>query len=397
MILSKVVALTGLVGLAQQATAYNSHRHLHNQQKTPRKLIVDKVVVEEVVYVQPEPEPTPTTSTTSTSSSVVPTTTSTSTTSTPPPPPPSSSTTSVSSLTENNAAVDVSASLSVSISVGPEESPTNTAVIAPVPTTSVSTGSSSGSSSSSGSGSSSGSKRGIAYNDGVLADIFAEACGENCGWCYDWNQDPMGAKKCYFQPMLWGNAPEHTENWFSSADSALANGATYLLSCNEPDNAGQANMTPSEAVALQVQYFQRYIGKAKISSCAITSNTAPNTGTDWLKQFLDECGVTDGCQVDRIACHWYGLPDQVDDLISYLEEVYQIANLPLLLTEYGLAGDTSDSDTVQFLEETLERLEKLDYVELHAFFFAGNTSTVSSQNMFNEFNELSGFASTYIS
>jgi hypothetical protein len=70
---------------------------------------------------------------------------------------------------------------------------------------------------------------------------------------------------------------------------------------NEPDNSGQAAMSPQVAAAAWKQYMQPFAGKAKLVSPAITNAAAPN-GEAWMDSFLQACS---GCTIDAIAIHIY--------------------------------------------------------------------------------------------
>jgi hypothetical protein len=74
-----------------------------------------------------------------------------------------------------------------------------------------------------------------------------------------------------------------------------------LARFNEPDNAGQAHMTPQAAAAAWKKYMQPFAGKAKLVSPAIT-NAGPPNGEAWMDSFLKECK---GCTIDAIAIHIY--------------------------------------------------------------------------------------------
>jgi hypothetical protein len=48
----------------------------------------------------------------------------------------------------------------------------------------------------------------------------------------------------------------HLSGWAAHAEAAIANNATHILGFNEPDNAGQSNLTAQQAADAWMQYIQ---------------------------------------------------------------------------------------------------------------------------------------------
>ncbi|KAL8649290.1 MAG: hypothetical protein Q9226_005637, partial [Calogaya cf. arnoldii] len=88
---------------------------------------------------------------------------------------------------------------------------------------------------------SSGGKRGLAYNSSSPSlQVFANS---EITWVHNWYSAPDGAPSEFlFVPTLWGPSSPHSDNW-----ETLAAGYQYLMSFNEPDIVGQANMEVGEA------------------------------------------------------------------------------------------------------------------------------------------------------
>jgi hypothetical protein len=116
-----------------------------------------------------------------------------------------------------------------------------------------------------------------------------------------------------------GTDANHISGWDDAMNAAISAGATHLLgygfwfksSCggtqcafrfNEPDNGGQAAMTPQQAADAWKQHIQPYAGRVKLVSPAITNGAPPSMGTGWMDQFLAACT---GCTIDAIAIHIY--------------------------------------------------------------------------------------------
>jgi hypothetical protein len=91
-------------------------------------------------------------------------------------------------------------------------------------------------------------------------------------------------------------------------------------------------------------------------------------GFKWLQGFLNE-----GCQIDFLALHWYGRG--VDNFINYITNVRQRlgSQYPVWVTEFACtswnANEPASQDEInQFLEQSLPRLNELNWVERYAWF-----------------------------
>lgn len=168
--------------------------------------------------------------------------------------------------------------------------------------------------------------------------------------------------------MLWGDAPEWTDSWDANAEDALNTGSVALLSFNEPDNTGQANMTPEQAASSHAAWMNKYQGRALIGAPAITNSGDPGQGLEWLQGFMDACNAQeDGCAVDFCPVHWYSEAQYQDTLFTHLESAHDICDgKPIWLTEF--APVNSDSELVSFVEDVIPQLEALDYLHAYSYF-----------------------------
>ncbi|KAI0843420.1 glycoside hydrolase family 128 protein [Hypoxylon sp. FL0890] len=231
------------------------------------------------------------------------------------------------------------------------------------------------------------SKRGAAYNDASLVSTVL-ALGGKLSWAYNWTPDPNGLDSdVTYYPMLWSTASPHSDDWDTKAEAAIANGADALLSFNEPDNSGQANMSPAAAAAGQQQYFAKYAGKVRISSPAITSSESSGQGLDWLNQFFDAC---DGkCQVDFCAAHWYG-PGGTDGAALFLDHITKVHeacdNKNVWVTEF--AAESGDVDA--FVSNVTQELDsdKYSFVEKYSYFWLSEGSLMQSTSVMSDFGKI---------
>ncbi len=189
-------------------------------------------------------------------------------------------------------------------------------------------------------------------------------------WLYNWSPRPpdtSGMAGVEFVPMIWGAANVNPQ----TLAAAQASGDT-LLGFNEPDLAGQAEMSVEEALDLWPQL--EGTGMRLVSPAVAFGGADPG---GWLDRFMS--GATQrGYRVDAIAVHWYGgdfdSTRSTGYLRDYLTQVHQRYGKPIWLTEYalidfsrGAAMPTPEAQS-EFIAESTEMLQSLAFVERYAWF-----------------------------
>ncbi|UKZ80459.1 hypothetical protein TrVFT333_008220 [Trichoderma virens FT-333] len=199
-------------------------------------------------------------------------------------------------------------------------------------------------------------KRGMAYNDGNMANTFGGSC-EKCHWAYNWGFWPSGidTSKYSYVPTLWGPQPEHSNGFDAQAEAALASGSKAIFSFNECDIASQCNLPPAAAASAHAQFLNKYSGKALIGAPSVSNSGAANQGLDWLQQF----GANKIC-----------------------------GGKPVIITEFAPSG--TDAEISAFLEQALPKLDSLDYVMGYSYFMVGANSLMNAAG-----NAPSDFGNTY--
>jgi hypothetical protein len=206
-------------------------------------------------------------------------------------------------------------------------------------------------------------------------------------WFYTWSSTAEGlsAPDAGFVPMIWGPASV-TSSTLTQAKQDTSCGC--VLGFNEPDNAGQSNMTPAQALALWPQLMSTGL---QLGSPSVASGGA--TAGGWLDQFMTGAQQA-GYRVNFITLHWYGsdfnTTDAVSQLQSYIEAVYNRYHLPIWLTEFALisfanGGETYPGETQQaaFLTAATAMLDSLPYVQRYAWFGLGATSGQLSSGLYD--------------
>jgi len=250
--------------------------------------------------------------------------------------------------------------------------------------------STSSASSSSSSSTSKTGHRGLSYNDASLTDAFEGS--STVGWAYNWGQTSQGLSSSFeFVPMLWSLAD--TDTWDASVSTALAAGSSHLLSFNEPDYSGEADMSASDAAAGYKTYMNPYSGSAKLGAPAVTNGAAP-MGLAWLESFLTECN--DECTIDFVPIHWYDSATNYDYFKEYVQEAYVAGgNRTLWITEMGATGSTDEQNT--FLQVVMPWLDSLDYVERYAYFMCEDGVLLSGTSLSTLGSTYSDYVSQIIS
>ncbi|KAK3343768.1 glycosyl hydrolase catalytic core-domain-containing protein [Lasiosphaeria hispida] len=229
-----------------------------------------------------------------------------------------------------------------------------------------------------------GNKRGLAYNDGGLLPRFLNS-GSKVGWTYNWGQLDDSNTGLEFVPTLWGKKMDFPDVWPKNAQKGLDSGSKCLFSFNEPDNGGQANMSPSEAAAAHILYMNPFAGKARIGTPAITNSNQNGEGIAWLSSFFDACGGN--CAADFVNIHIYGVDTAT--FLQHLKNVHNKFNKPVWITEFAFGG--SDEEVDQALKTVIHEMDnnpEFSFVERYAYFMAADGMMVKG-------NSLSSYGNTF--
>ncbi|KAI0078714.1 hypothetical protein K474DRAFT_1582441, partial [Panus rudis PR-1116 ss-1] len=175
------------------------------------------------------------------------------------------------------------------------------------------------------SGISSGGKVGLGWPNGPDPSL-KNFITKNTGALYTWgptcpDNSPL---PCYH--MLWGD--KQTAD-FDKAVKGAPGKSNVILGFNEPNQAGQSDMTAQHGCELWKQHIQPK--KAAGYTLVSPATTSAPSGMTWMKDFMKCCT---GCTIDAVAVHWYGL--DADAFIKYLEQWHNAFNKPILVTEYAV-------------------------------------------------------------
>jgi RNA polymerase sigma factor (sigma-70 family) len=197
----------------------------------------------------------------------------------------------------------------------------------------------------------------------ALADVGA-------GWYYNWastNDSMPGPGGVEFVPMIRakGDATDAT------VAKAKRESGGELLGFNEPDMAGQADMTVEDALAAwpKLQATGLRLGSPSVAY-------GGDKAGGWLDRFMTGA-KRNGYRVDFITLHWYGSDFSaaaVDQFLGYVDAVHQRYHKPIWVTEFGLMNFSGSpryptaAQLVTFIRGTTKGMQSRSYVERYAWF-----------------------------
>ena len=176
-------------------------------------------------------------------------------------------------------------------------------------------------------------------------------------WYYNWTPRGGTTPALEFVPMVKGKWDARPE----TLAAIKAGGAKVLLGFNEPERAGQGNLTVEEALDLWPKLMETGL---RLGSPAPSSDGA---GMAWLEKFME--GVAKRkLRVDFVALHWYRSANP-DELEKWLDELHRKYRRPLWLTEFDAQYSGGDRD--RFAEHAFKILDRMRAVERYAYFTTG--------------------------
>jgi len=190
------------------------------------------------------------------------------------------------------------------------------------------------------------------------------------GWYYNWRPDQMWSKSrqprsVEFVPMIHSAADV-------SKKIKSATLVTTLLGFNEPDGTGdhQADMLVEEALSLWPKLEARGL---RLGSPATTQGQTLGR-TSWLGRFMAQADQR-GLRIDFIAVHYYSPNGDVAAFRQFLQAVHRDYRRPIWVTEFAhidwsRPGAASHAQNAAFADKAIRMMDKLPFVERHAWFAA---------------------------
>ncbi|KAJ7882232.1 glycoside hydrolase [Mycena olivaceomarginata] len=211
-------------------------------------------------------------------------------------------------------------------------------------------------------------------------------------WYYNWKPEPSDdatGLSVEFVPMLWGkNQTETFSETINDTISAL--NVTTVLGMNEPQEPGQSNLTAAEGAHMWQQYLEP-LRSRNIRLGSPAPSGAPGS-TEWLTNFLNECGQ--GCTVDFLVLHSYGT--NATAFKEFLVNYHEVFKLNIWVTEWacqnmqGPQNQCSMSDVTEFMQETQEFMNQMEWVERYAWYGAKTAADMHGVNIKNAMMDTDG-------
>ncbi|KAI0356575.1 glycoside hydrolase [Trametes cingulata] len=212
------------------------------------------------------------------------------------------------------------------------------------------------------------SKAGLAWPNSYYDDINQYLTTGKVQWYYTWSPESIRTD-IEFAPMLWG--PGQTSDWDNNINRTIKQQhVTHVLGFNEPEIAGQSNISPTDAAALWKAHIEPLKAQGiRLGSPALSG--APQ-GKQWLTDWYNACGG--GCTVDFMPLHWYDIDSTA--FMQYLEDYHDTFQKPVWVTEWACQNfndadeQCSLQDIVDLMNATQSFMDNTPWVERYAWFGA---------------------------
>jgi hypothetical protein len=191
------------------------------------------------------------------------------------------------------------------------------------------------------------------------------------GWYYNWRTDQMWhdkkrARSVEFVPMIRG-----VKDVNKKIKSNLR--VTTLLGFNEPDRKDgrqQARLSAKKAAKLWPKLEAR--GLRLGSPATMKGGTLGRNS--WQRQFMDQIEAK-GLRVDFMAVHYYSKDGNVASFKKWLKAVHAEYKRPIWVTEFAMIDWSrpraiTHTQNAEFAKSAILMMEKLPFVERHAWFAA---------------------------
>ena len=238
-------------------------------------------------------------------------------------------------------------------------------------------------------------KKGIGL--GSKNPLWAKLLQElNTQWVYTWgaNIPENTPKDIDFVPMVWGYWGQD-ELIRKSALAVQEAGITELLGFNEPDRHNQSNMSVEKALKHWPVLME--------SGLRLGSPACVHPDNDWMKKFM-ATAEQKNLRVDFVCVHSYGGANS-KTFLKRMEKIHRMYKKPLWITEFAVGDWNAKSPeqnrhkpeaVLKFMEQVFPALDKLDYVERHAWFPAlQSNNALGTSALFKDDGELTRLGKFY--
>ncbi len=238
-------------------------------------------------------------------------------------------------------------------------------------------------------------KKGVAFTNN--AERWSHKTSEQkAHWMYSWGNQLREEipDNVEYVPMFWGRGSVTDEN-INRINQLIDEGKVkYVLGFNEPDATPQANMSVDEALELWP--------KLEEINAPLGSPATVSPDNDWMMEFMERAD-NKGLRVDFIAVHHYG-GTNVGNFINKLSTAYNnFGQRPIWVTEFAVAdwnastpaeNRYSVAEVLDFMEQALNALDEIEWVERYAW-FSGTNGPLYPSALFDEDNQITEVGEFY--
>jgi hypothetical protein len=185
-----------------------------------------------------------------------------------------------------------------------------------------------------------------------------DAATLNCSWRYDWNNTATSTLDEEYVPMRHNRYWNSYENINSKVDS------THVLGFNEPDAAGDNNMSVAEALSRWPNLLA--------SGLRLGSPVATDGGLSWLYDFIDQADALN-YRIDFVAVHYYKNNWTASQMYNWLRDIHLRTGRPLWVTEWNngcnwTSPDPTYQQNADKINELITMLASTSFVERYSIY-----------------------------
>lgn len=182
-------------------------------------------------------------------------------------------------------------------------------------------------------------------------------------------------------PQYWG--PGKQGDFESQVAAGVIKPGMTILGYNEPDQAGQANLSVEDGINSYLAQITPYAAQGyRLATPACTSD---DNGFNWISGFINGCAGRCGFSV--LQTHYYGTNS--DAFIAYIQKLHDTFGLPIIVSEYaaetfGNGPDIDAGSTAGYVGATQAWLKSQSFIDSYFYFGPETTAAMGGVSLNNQ-------------